>query len=163
MCAASSCNAADRSAKVLDRLRIVAAQAASTDYLHEVDHGAERIVFLERAIDEAIETAPPTMRAVMQALQALRGVAKVTAVSVVAEVGIFSRFDHPRQLMGYSGAVPSEQSSGGPTKQRRGPMTKSGNSHLRRVVVESAWSYRHRPGLSYPIRRRHKDLSPQVK
>jgi transposase len=93
-------------------------QATFIDYLHEVDHVAERIKRLEKAIDEVVEQAPEKMRAVIHALQALRGVAKVTAVTVAVEVGTFSRFQHPRQLMGYSGAVPSEYSTGGPGKAR---------------------------------------------
>ena len=83
------------------------------DYLNEVDHAAVRIARLEKAIDEAVEQAPESMRELIQALQALRGVAKIGAVTIVAEVGTLSRFEHPRQLMGYSGAVSSEHSSGG--------------------------------------------------
>lgn len=93
-----------------------ALEATLLDYVHEVDHMAERIERLEKAIDVAIEKAPPEMRAVIEALQALRGVAKITAVSIVAEVGSLSRFEKPRQLMGYSGLVSSEFSSG-----NRGP------------------------------------------
>jgi transposase len=89
-----------------------ALEATLLDYVHEVDHMAERIVRLEKSIDVAIEKAPPEMRAVIEALQALRGVAKITAVSIVAEVGQLSRFAKPGQLMGYSGLVSSEFSSG---------------------------------------------------
>jgi transposase len=138
-------------------------QATFIDYLHEVDHVAERIVRLERAIDEAVEKAPAKMRAVIDALQAMRGVAKLTAVTVVTEVGTFSRFEHPRQLMGYSGAVPSEYSTGGPNKARRGAITKAGNSHLRRVLGEAAWSYHLRPAVSYPLRKRQEGLSEGIK
>ena len=105
-----------------------AQEATMTDYLAEVEHAGDRILRFERAIDAALETAPPTMRAVIEALQALRGVARLTAVTVVAEVGTLSRFPHPRQLMGYSGMVSSEFSSG--ARVRRGSITKSGNAHL---------------------------------
>ena len=105
----------------------------------------ERIARLEQAIDEAVEATPAAMRAVIEALQALRGVAKLAAVTIVAEVGQLSRFARPRQLMGYSGAVSSEHSSG--PRTRRGAITKTGNAHLRRVVVEAAWAYRHRPAI----------------
>ena len=88
-----------------------ALEATLLDYIHEVDHMGERIQRLEKSIDAAIEQAPPEMRAVIEALQALRGVAKITAVSIVAELGSLSRFDKPRQLMGYSGLVSSESSS----------------------------------------------------
>jgi transposase len=90
-------------------------------------------------------------------LQALRGVAKVGAVTIVAEVGSLRRFEHPRQLMGYSGAVSSENSSGG--KSRRGGITKTGNAHLRRVIVEEAWSQRYKPMLSSVMRKRQEGLS----
>lgn len=92
-----------------------AQQATLVDYALEVDHMTERVARLDSAIDEAIAAAPPTMRAVISALQAMRGISKLTAVTVVAEVGTLSRFEHPRQLMGYSGAVPSEYSSGART------------------------------------------------
>ena len=82
------------------------------------------------AIDDAVKRRPPRMRAVIEALQALRGIAQVSAVTIVAEVGELSRFDGPRQLMGYSGAVSSEDSSG--KRIRRGAITKTGNAHLRR-------------------------------
>lgn len=119
-------------------------EATWLDYLTEVDHQAERLGRIERSLDEALEKAPTKQRAVIEALQALRGVAKLTALTVVCEVGELSRFARPRQLMGYSGAVPSEHSTGGPGKARRGGITKTGNGHLRRSLVESAWAYRHR-------------------
>src|SRR5439155_12141375 len=70
-----------------------AQEATRLDYLHEVEHAVGRIERLERAIDEAVKTAPPNMRAVIDALQALRGIALVSAVTIVAEVGELSRFD----------------------------------------------------------------------
>jgi transposase len=89
-----------------------ALESTLLDYVHEVEHMAERIERLEKSIDEAIEQAPAEMRAVVEALQALRGVAKITAVSIVAELGSLSRFENPRQLMGYSGLVASEFTTG---------------------------------------------------
>lgn len=109
-----------------------ALQATMTDYLTEVEHVAERIERLERAIDHAIEEMPEVSRELVQGLQALRGVAKLTAVTTVAELGRLSRFSTPSELMGYSGLVPSENSTGGPGKERRGRITKTGNAHLRR-------------------------------
>ena len=122
-----------------------AQQATFTDYLAEVDHAVARIERLERAIDEAIENAPIETRALIEGLQALRGVAKVTAVTIVSEVGRFSRFARPKLLMGYTGLVPREHSSG--STRWRGAITKTGNAHLRRVLIEAAWSTRHRPSL----------------
>ena len=91
---------------------------------------------------------------------ALRGIAKLTAVAIVAEVGRLSRFARPRQLMGYSGAVASEHSSGPPV--RRGAITKTGNAHLRRIVVEAAWSYLHRPAIGLILRQRQAGQSAEV-
>jgi len=138
------------------------AQAATlVDYLHEVDHMAERLVRLEQAIWEAVAAAPPRMRAVIDALQALRGIAVISAVTLVAEVGTLTRFTHPRQLMGYAGLGPREASSGGHTW--RGGITKTGNAHLRRIVVEAGWAYRHRPAVGPLLRRRHAGVSEPVK
>jgi transposase len=138
-----------------------AQEATLLDYLHEVDHVAERIARLERAIDDAVTTAPAPMRAVIEALQALRGIALVSAVTIVAEVGEFSRFVTPRQLMGYSGAVASEDSSG--ERVHRGGITKTGNAHLRRIIIEAAWAYRHRPAVSAALRKRQSALDDEVK
>jgi len=138
-----------------------AQEATLLDYLHEVEHMAERIGRLERAIDEAVKTAPERMKAVIEALQALRGIALVSAVTIAAEVGELSRFAKPRQLMGYSGAVSSEDSTG--RRIRRGAITKTGNAHLRRVVIEAAWAYRYRPAVGAPLRKRQAAVSDEVK
>jgi len=137
-----------------------AQQATLEDYLAEVDHLGQRIVRLEKAIEEALEGAPPTMKAVVSALQALRGVAKMSAITIVAEVGQLSRFAKARQLMGYSGAVASEDSSGNHT--RRGGITKTGNAHLRRVLVEAAWCQRYTPTLTRALRARQEGLPAAV-
>jgi len=131
------------------------------DYLHEVEHGAERVARLEKAIDDVVKAAPEPMRAVIDALQALRGIAQVSAVTIVAEVGTLSRFTKPRQLMGYSGAVPSEHTSGEWT--HRGGITKTGNAHLRRIIIEAAWAYRHRPSIGRVLRTRQTTVTPEVK
>ena len=134
-----------------------ALEATLADYLHEVEHATERIVRLEKAIDEAVAQAPARMRAVIEALQALRGVAQTTAATIVAELGSLSRFPSPKQLMSYAGLTPSEHSSG--NRIQRGPITKSGNAHLRRVLVEAAWAYQHRPNVSGFLLRRQKKLA----
>ena len=138
-----------------------AQEATRLDYLHEVDHVVGRIERLERAIDEAVKTAPPTMRAVIDALQALRGIALVSAVTIVAEVGELSRFTRAPQLMGYSGMGAREDSSG--TRTRRGGITKTGNAHLRRIAIEAAWAYRHQPAVGGTLRKRQATLSEEVK
>ena len=134
-----------------------ALEATLQDYVDEVKHVAERIVRLEKAIDEAVREAQPEIRAVIEALQALRGVAQTTAATIVSELGSLSRFEAPRQLMGYSGLVASEHSSG--NRIQRGSITKTGNAHLRRVVVEAAWAYQHRPNVTGFLLRRQKSLA----
>jgi transposase len=139
-----------------------ALEAALQDYFHEVEHVAARIKRLESSLDDAVNAAPKPMRAVIEALQSLRGVAQLTAATIVSEIGSFSRFE-PRKLMGYSGLVASEHSSGG--KLKRGGITKTGNAHLRRVIVEAAWAYQRRPWLGGYLLRRQRDLqlSEEVK
>jgi transposase len=138
-----------------------AQEATLLDYLHEVEHAVDRIDRLERAIDDAVKTAPDRMRAVIEALQALRGIALVSAVTIVAEVGELSRFTTARQLMGYSGAVSREHSTG--ERIRRGSITKTGNAHLRRIVIEAAWAYRHRPAVGVALRKRQATVPAKVK
>ena len=131
-----------------------AEQATLADYLHEVDHAAARLERLERALDEAVAAAPAAQRAVIAALQCLRGIRQVTAATIVSELGPLSRSPHPRQLMGYSGTVPSEHSSG--DRVHRGAITKTGNAHLRRVLVEAAWAYRFSPKCAKGLRQRQR-------
>ena len=130
-----------------------AQEATLLDYLHEVEHvaGRHRRGSSARSTRRS-QTAPPRMRAVIEALQALRGIALVSAVTIVAEVGELSRFARAPQLMGYSGLGAREDSSGART--RRGGITKTGNAHLRRIVIEAAWAYRHRPAVGGALRKR---------
>jgi transposase len=138
----------------------VAHEATHLDYVAEVEHAAGRVTRLEQAIDEAVAAAPAPWRAVIAGLQALRGIAKVSAVTIATEVGSFARFTTPRPLMGYTGIVSREYSSG--PRQRRGAITKTGNAHLRRIVVEAAWAYRHKPSIGATLRRRQQGLSAEV-
>jgi transposase len=131
------------------------------DYLHEVQHMDERVKRLEQAIAEAVKLASPQVQEVIRGLQALRGVAHLSAVTIAAELGNISRFESARKLMGYSGAVPSEDSSG--KRQRRGNITKTGNAHLRRIAVESAWSYRFRPAIGPRLRQRQEGVPEEIK
>jgi len=95
------------------------------------------------------------------ALQAMRGVALVTAATLVAEIGDFRRFSHPRQLMAYLGQVPSENSSG--PRVRRGGITKAGNGRVRRVLTEAAWTYLAKPRRSVALEQRRGGLPPAVR
>jgi transposase len=121
------------------------------------DHAEQRIAFEEMLLavrqaqeriarlEEAIRTAVPdwSLAEVVGALMAMRGIDMVTATAVLAEIGDLSRFRTPRQLMAYLGLVPSEHSTGG--KIQRGSITKAGNRRARRLLIESAWAYRHPP------------------
>jgi transposase len=138
-----------------------ASQAAFLDYVHEVEHAADRLERIEKSIDDAIAAAPAEIQQVVQALQALRGVGKIVAVSVAAEVGSLSRFSNPRQLMSYAGMVSSEYSSG--SRIQRGGITKTGNSHLRRVIVEAAWAYQHKPWIGGWLAKRQQGLDEETK
>ncbi|MBM3820922.1 MAG: IS110 family transposase [Acidimicrobiia bacterium] len=127
---------------------------------------AQQIVFQEgvRAVDEQVDRlqrieaelqdlAPRWHRyPVVEALQALRGVQWVVALTVVAELGDLTRFDNPRQLAAFVGLVPSEYSSG--SARRQGGITKAGNGRARRVLVEAAWAYRYPAKVSLHIQQR---------
>jgi transposase len=130
------------------------------DHVQEIDHVTRRIERLETNIDEAISQMPMAMQEVIAALQGLRGVGKITAATVVTELGQLSRFASPRQLMAYCGLVPSEHSSGG--KTQRGSISKSGNAHLRRVLGEAVFAYQHRPWLGGWLAKRQQGMEPAL-
>lgn len=92
----------------------------------------------------------------VQALMALRGVRMIVATTIIAELGDLSRFNHPTQLMSFLGLTPSEYSSG--ERKRRGAITKTGNQHARRVLIEAAWAYRFIPKVSPEIQARQEKL-----
>jgi len=143
------------------RFSQVAQESTRLDYLTEVEHMGERVARLEKSIEEAVKLASPEIQEVVKGLQALRGIAQISAVTIAAELGNISRFAGARQLMGYSGAVPSEDSSG--KRTQRGSITKTGNSHLRRIAVEAAWSYRFRPGVGPALRKRQEGVPEEIK
>ena len=89
------------------RFAQMAQESTRLDYLHEVEHMGERVERLEQAIAEAVKLAPPEIQEVIKGLQALRGIAQISAVTIAAELGEFSRFEGARQLMGYSGTCPA--------------------------------------------------------
>jgi transposase len=97
---------------------------------------------------------------VVKALQALRGVSLIVSATTIAEVGDLKRFENPTELMSYLGLVPSEHSSG--EKTRRGSITKSGNGHVRRVLVEAAWAYRLPARVSRVLLKRQEGLPQEV-
>jgi transposase len=110
-------------------------------YILQVEHLVERRALLEREIARIAETKPYAES--VGKLSCLRGISVLSAMVLLVEIHDFRRFRSPRQLMAFLGLVPSEYSSG--SREHRGGITKTGNSHARRVLVEAAWSYRHRP------------------
>jgi transposase len=98
---------------------------------------------------------------VVTAIQALRGVASIVAITLVAEIGDFHRFANPRQLMAYLGLTPSERSSG--AKTLRGAITKAGNTRARRVLIEGAWTYRLPARIGAQILNRNETLPQPIK
>jgi transposase len=128
------------------------------EYRQAVETATARVT---RLTDQLATTVPTwALAPQVQALQSLRGVSLVVASTVMAELGALHRFSHPKELMAYIGAVPSEASSG--SHIRRGPITKTGNGHVRRVLVEAAWAYRHPARRTYVLRRRQAGNSDQV-
>ena len=115
-----------------------AQQVVFQEYVDTVVEARARVAGLEEQMHQALEGW--TLHPVVEGLIALRGVDVVTAMTVLAELGDLTRFDSPRELMSFLGLVPSEHSSG--QRRRQGAITKTGNGHVRRVLVESAWSYR---------------------
>src|SRR5487761_1867230 len=121
-------------------------------YLHAVDLVDARIAKLEQAIRETAEQEP--WRDLVGRLRCLRGIDTLTALALVTEIGDFNRFKSAQEFMAFVGLVPSEHSSG--EKRRQGSITKVGNSHIRRLLVESAWHARRRPKVGYELARRQR-------
>jgi transposase len=129
-----------------------AQQIVFQEYLRAVSEHTERLQRLEQELKDQVKTW--RLAPVVDALQALRGVQFTIAVTTVAELGDLTRFDNPRQLMAYLGLTPSESSSG--ERRRQGSITKAGNTHARRALVEGAWAYRYPAKVSRHIQLRLK-------
>ena len=136
-----------------------AQQIVLQEYVHTARELLERVHRLTRQIQELIPSWQ--MAPLVTALQALRGVSLVIAATTVAELGDLTRFDSAKQIMAYLGLVPSEHSSGGST--RRGSITKTGNSHVRRVLTEAAHTYRHPARESRVMVKRLEGLPKEVR
>ena len=143
----------------LSRLKMqhAAQQIGFQEYLHSVTESSARIVRLEQALRDALPDW--SLKALVQALQAMRGVQLIAAMTLVAELQDFTRFESPRKLMAYVGLVPGEHSSG--PKRRQGCITKAGNSAARRMLVEAAWHYQHNARVT-PIISRRQDQLPKA-
>ncbi len=132
------------------RFAIPVQQIVFEEYVDAVKQSQERVAGLEEEMRRAMSDW--RLAPVVEALMALRGVNLITAMTVMAELGDIRRFDSPRALMAYLGLVPSEHSSG-KSRRRRG-ITKTGNGHVRRVLVEAAWSYRFQARKTAHLQRR---------
>jgi transposase len=120
------------------------------DYLLAIEQLEERLRSLEQRIEQVSQQAP--YAEAVGALRCFRGIDTLTAMGIVAELHDFVRFDSARGLMAFLGLVPSEYSSG--NSRRQGSITLAGNSHVRRLLIEAAWHYRHRPSVVSLRRRR---------
>ena len=131
-----------------------AQQIVLQDHIHSVTDAETRI---ERLTGQIAGLLPSwSLAPVVEAIQAMRGVAFIVAATVVAEVGDFHRFDSPRQLMAYLGLTPSEHSSS--ASMRRGGITRAGSGLARRVLIEGAWSYRMQARVSRKLHDRIEGL-----
>ena len=140
------------------RFEFAAQQQTFATYLHALDLVDARIESLERAIRETAEQEP--WRDLVGRLRCLRGIDTLTALAVVAEISDFGRFGSAEEFMAFVGLVPTEHSSG--EHRRQGSITKVGNSHVRRLLVESAWHARRRPKLGYELARRQRGQDAAV-
>ena len=140
------------------RFEHAAEQITFDSYLHTVDLVDARIEQLERAIREISDHEP--WRLLVARLRCLRGIDTLSALGLVAEIGDFGRFRSAEEFMAFVGLVPSEHSSG--EHRRQGSITKVGNAHVRRLLVESAWHARRRPTVGYELSRRQRGQDPAV-
>lgn len=133
-------------------------QIVFQEYVDAVKQAEARVAGLEQEMEKALEYW--VLAPAVEALMALRGIKLITAMTVMAELGDITRFDSPRQLMSFLGLVPSEASSG--QTRRQGGITKTGNGHVRRVLVESGWCYRFPARKTAHLQRRAEKCSDEV-
>ena len=133
-------------------------QIVFQEYVDAVKQAEARVAGLEKEMEKALEHW--VLAPVVESLMALRGIKLITAMTVMAELGDITRFDSPRQLMSFLGLVPSEASSG--QTRRRGGITKTGNGHVRRVLVEAGWCYRFPARKTAHLQRRAEKCSDEV-
>jgi transposase len=137
-----------------------AQQRVLEDGLKAVEDCAERVQRLTGNLEELVQET--TLAPLVKAFQAFRGISMVSAVTIAAEAGgDLRRFATASQFMSYVGLVPSEDSTG--KRRRQGPITRCGNGHLRRILVEAAWHYRHVPVMSKELRRRNQGVAEGVR
>ncbi len=135
-----------------------AQQIVFQEALRAVSEAADRLSRLESELRDHVSSW--RLRPLVAALQALRGVQDTVAITTVAELGDLTRFDTPRQLAAFVGLIPSEHSSG--PSRRQGSITKAGNGHARRVLIEGAWAYRHPAKVSEAMQKRLERLPKHI-
>lgn len=135
-----------------------AQQIVFQEYVRAVTEQTERLQRLEQELQDQVKTW--RLQPVVEALQGLRGVQFTVAITLVAELGDLTRFDNPRQLMSYLGLIPSEYSSG--DRRRQGGITKAGNTHARRALIEGAWAYRYPAKVSRHLQWRLETLPKPI-
>jgi len=140
------------------KFEMPAQQIVLQEYVDTLKHMMGRVAALEEEMRQAMQGW--SLAPVVTGLMALRGVELITAMTIVAELGDMSRFDSARQIMAHLGLVPSEYSSG--NRQKRGGITKTGNGHARRVLIEASWCYRSPARKTAQIQRRAEKTSEEV-
>ena len=141
------------------RFELAARQIAFEELVQAMDEAQAR---RDRLAKQMLELLPSwSLAKVVTAIQALRGIAAISAITLVAEIGDFKRFADPRQFMAYLGLTPSERSSG--AKTTRGAITKAGNRRGRRMLIEGAWTYRLPARVGAAILERNKLLPQAIK
>lgn len=133
-------------------------QIVFQEYVDAVKQSEARVAGLVKEMEKALESW--SLAPVVEALMALRGIKLISAMTIMAELGDITRFDSPRQLMSFLGLVPSESSSG--PNRRQGGITKTGNGHVRRVLVEAGWCYRFPARKTAHLQRRAEKCSSEV-
>jgi transposase len=140
------------------RFETAAQQIVFQEYVDIVKDAQQRVAAMEEEMRKALGVWK--LKPIVDGLMALRGVDLIAAMTIVAELGDITRFESPRQLMAHLGLVPSEHSSG--QRQKRGGITKTGNGHVRRVLVEASWSYRLPARKTAHLRRKAEKASKVV-
>jgi transposase len=133
-------------------------QIVFQEYLHNIEESHQRMERLTEEIRQQVEVW--RWKPVVQSLQALRGISLVASAGIVSELGDLRRFTQARHLSSYIGLVPCEYSSG--PHRWQGSVTKTGNTHVRRLLIEAAWSYMRGPKVSPIIRQRQQDLPQPI-
>jgi transposase len=134
-------------------------QVVITEYIYAVEQAQEKINRYNKAVEEAATQIPN--QKLLKALQALRGIGLLTAATLIAEMGDISRFKTAPQLMCFLGIVPGEHTTS--DNRRQSGITKTGNTHVRFLIIESSHHYRYNPRIGPELKKRQEGLSEEIK